>query len=239
MPILAAGMIGSNRGWHDAGYVKTPADIATLVTGRWYDEANNLYIFPGVSSRDDRRVDIMRGEEVQILGAIAAGFAPSTAHFCQPGTHNKWVDTKNGAITGITTAMTGEIFALLQSHGTLSGMLDHPVEDGPVFRKGLDRGAQAVDIAAALFEVRSSLILGELNPEDGASFLSGILIGADVGARSNLAGKDLYLLANGALATLYTEAATRLGANVIPIDSHAAFAAGIHQIWNHIQERCR
>ena len=33
------------------------------------------------------------------MGAIAAGFAPADALFCQPGTHNKWVATDGGRIT--------------------------------------------------------------------------------------------------------------------------------------------
>ena len=36
----------------------------------------------------------MRGEEVQIVGAIAAGLVPHEALICHPGTHNKWVQVR-------------------------------------------------------------------------------------------------------------------------------------------------
>jgi 2-dehydro-3-deoxygalactonokinase len=45
------------------------------------------WIVPGLS---DPRGDVMRGEEVQLLGAVAAGLAPPDALLCQPGTHCKW-----------------------------------------------------------------------------------------------------------------------------------------------------
>ena len=35
--------------------------------------------------------DVMRGEEVQLLGAVAAGLIGPDAMVCHPGTHNKWV----------------------------------------------------------------------------------------------------------------------------------------------------
>lgn len=35
-----------------------------------------MTIVPGVSLLTDTRADVMRGEEVQVLGAVAAGLAP-------------------------------------------------------------------------------------------------------------------------------------------------------------------
>jgi 2-dehydro-3-deoxygalactonokinase len=54
---------------------------------------------PGISLLTATRADVMRGEEVQVLGAIAAGLAPADALFAQPGTHNKWVHTGGGSPT--------------------------------------------------------------------------------------------------------------------------------------------
>ena len=233
LPILAAGMIGSTRGWHDVPYVAAPADPVALAAGA-VQVGQGVTILPGIARRDESRADVMRGEEVQVFGAIAAGLAPADALFCQPGTHNKWIVADGGTITDFTTAMTGELFALLKAHGILAGMLDGPVADGPAFRDGLARG-RAGDLPAALFEVRASVLLGTRAADDAASFASGILIGADVAARRDLAGRTVHLLGTGALATLYAAAIEQAGARTITIDSEAAFLAGIHLLREHLK----
>ena len=233
LPIIAAGMIGSTRGWHDVPYVAAPAGPAALAASA-LDAGQGATILPGISRRDDCRADVMRGEEVQVFGAIAAGLAPANALFCQPGTHNKWIVAEAGTITDFTTAMTGELFALLKAHGILAGILDGAVADGSAFRDGLARGG-AGDLPAALFEVRASVLLGTRAAEDAASFASGILIGADVDARRDLAGRTVHLLGTGALATLYAIAIEHAGARPITIDSEAAFLAGIHALREHLQ----
>jgi 2-dehydro-3-deoxygalactonokinase len=177
----------------------------------------------------------MRGEEVQVLGAVAAGLAPDDALFCQPGTHNKWIATTGGRVSDIATALTGELFALLRGHGILAGMLDGDVADGAAFRDGLSRGAGARDLTVALFEVRARVLLGRLAPDDAAAFASGVLIGADVGARDDLAGRDVQLLAGGTLADLYAVAIAQAGGRPVTLDSERAFAAGIHRLWELTQ----
>ncbi len=86
LPMLLAGMVGSNRGWHDAGYVAAPAGIAELA-GNLVSPVEGVAIVPGVCRDSGGRQDVMRGEEVQLLGAVAAGLAPADALLCQPGTH--------------------------------------------------------------------------------------------------------------------------------------------------------
>ncbi len=229
LPVIAAGMIGSTRGWVDAPYVAAPADLAALAAARAIVPGEDVSIVPGVKLTGPRS-DVMRGEEVQVLGAIAAGLAPADALFCQPGTHNKWVRTEAGRIVDVSTAMTGELFALLRGNGVLKGMLDGVVADGPAFRDGIARGAGATDLTVALFEVRAAVLLDALAPEDAAAFASGVLIGADVGAR-DLDGRDIHLLASGPLADLYAVAIAARGGRVIAVDNQAGFLAGIHAFW--------
>lgn len=229
LPVIAAGMIGSTRGWVDAPYVPAPADLAALVEAGAEIPGENVLIVPGVCLTGPRS-DVMRGEEVQVLGAIAAGLAPADALFCQPGTHNKWVNTVGGRIVDVSTAMTGELFALLGGNGVLKGMLDGDVADGLAFRDGVARSAGATDLLVALFEVRAGVLLGALPADDAASFASGVLIGADVGSR-DLRDSDVHLLASGPLADLYAAAIRLRGGRVVAVDNQAGFLAGIHAIW--------
>ncbi len=235
LPVIAAGMVGSNRGWREVPYVDAPADIADLARGTLELADFGVRLIPGVALRSAGRADVMRGEEVQVLGAIAAGLGPDDALFCQPGTHNKWIATADGRVSDIATALTGELFALLRGHGILAGMLDGDVADGAPFRDGLSRGAGARDLTVALFEVRARVLLGRLAPADAAAFASGVLIGADVGSRDDLAGREVQLLAGGALADLYAAAITHAGGRPVTLDSERAFAAGIHRLWELTQ----
>jgi 2-dehydro-3-deoxygalactonokinase len=167
---------------------------------------------------------------VQVLGAANGGLAPADALFCQPGTHNKWVRTEGGRIVDVATAMTGELFALVRDHGILAGMLGGDVADGPAFRDGVARGAGARDLTVALFGVRAAVLLGRRAPEEAAAYASGLLIGNDVGAQ-DVGGQTVHLLADGTLAALYAAAIAALGGQAVRADSHAAFLAGIHALW--------
>ena len=117
-PMLLAGMVGSNRGWVDAGYVPTPATLEQL-SAAMVAPTGGVRIIPGVRHVAEGRGDVMRGEEVQLLGAISAGLAPPDALLCQPGTHCKWAWMRDGAIARFVTAMTGEMFALLRNHALI------------------------------------------------------------------------------------------------------------------------
>lgn len=234
LPIITAGMVGSTRGWREAAYVPAPADLPALARAATRIADHDVVIVPGISLLTDTRADVMRGEEVQILGAIAARQAPADALFAQPGTHNKWVYTQDGRITDFATTMTGELFALIKGHGILAGMLDGPVADGPAFRDGLSRGGGACDLTAALFGVRASVLLGRIAAEDAAAYASGLLIGSDIGAVPDMEGKVVHLLSSGLLADLYTIGIEARGGHVVALDSHAGFLAGLHAIREHL-----
>jgi 2-dehydro-3-deoxygalactonokinase len=227
LPLLMAGMVGSNRGWIDAGYVGCPATLAMLAS-QAIGAADDAWILPGVSHVAGSRGDVMRGEEVQFLGAVAAGFVPPDALMCQPGTHCKWARVERGALARFTTAMTGELFGLLRDHSLVGSAMRGAVGDGTPFREGVARSIEG-DLTAALFGIRAASILGLRDDADAAAYASGLLIGAD--CRSQVvAGATVHLLADAALGGLYRAAIETLGGSVVDVDSHAAFLAGIVRI---------
>ncbi len=224
LPAIAAGMVGSNRGWIEAPYRPLPAGLSDLAANLAVVAGARLSIVPGLADL----ADVMRGEEVQLLGAAAAGLVPPDCRICQPGTHNKWAQLEGGRITGFTTVMTGELFALLKANGVLAGMLDGEVCDGEAFRRGVADGAGRRDLSAALFGVRAAVLLKRLDPADAAAFASGVLIGADVGPRMGQA--PVHVLAGPPLGTLYAAAIDALGGRSILVDSTPAFLAGMRTI---------
>lgn len=222
LPMLMAGMVGSRIGWREASYVPAPAGIAELAANLLRIDARTA-IVPGVSNASPP--DVMRGEEVQLLGAIEAGTVPRDALIVQPGTHCKWAEMRAGRISGFVTAMTGELFALLRAHSLLAGQLAGEAAPGAAFDEGVAEGRKR-DLAASLFGIRAAGLLG--GREDAASYASGLLIGSDVAARLEHRRHELvHILADPLLGRLYARAIEANGCAARIADSHDAFVAGI------------
>jgi 2-dehydro-3-deoxygalactonokinase len=233
-PLLLAGMIGSNRGWHEAGYVPAPAGIDEIAAAvMWAGEREA--IVPGVSYIGQGRADVMRGEEVQLLGAVAAGHVPADALVSHPGTHNKWVKVEASRIARFRTVMTGELYNLLKAHSILSDLLQTEAEPDDAFRRGCDHGLAHDDFASELFAVRARVLLGEAPREAAASYTSGLLIGSDV--RIGIEGHErprIYVMGRPELTRLYAEAIRQAGGDAVELDGEQSFLAGIHEVAKRI-----
>ena len=231
-PLLLAGMIGSNRGWIEAPYVPCPAGLDELAGALvWADE--RTAIVPGVCDPD--RPDVMRGEEVQLLGAVAEGMVPPDSLVCHPGTHNKWVEVAGGRIATFRTIMTGELFNLLREHSVLSDLLAEPARLGDAFDAGVREGL-AGDVQGELFSVRARVLLGKARREDAPSFTSGLLIGGDVriGLESAAASTQVMVMGRPELTRLYAAAIAIAGREAVELDGERCFLAGIRQIAERI-----
>lgn len=233
-PMLLAGMIGSNRGWVEAPYVDCPAGLAELARGLvWPDEA--IAIVPGVAYRDGR-FDVMRGEEAQVMGAVASGEIPPDCLVCHPGTHNKWITVVKGRIQSFRTVMTGELFNLLKEHSILSDALESDaIHDAP-FRAGVRQGLAGGAITSELFSVRASVLLGGLERDHAAPFTSGLLIGQDVRiGLGDASGRPIFIMGRPELTMLYANALEEAGVSGKQVDGEAAFIAGARRIAEKIQ----
>lgn len=213
LPALAAGMIGSRQGWTEAPYVACPADLAALAASGVVAGTTDaiLRLIPGLSWRaPDGMIDVMRGEETQIVGALD-GSAPHGAGsgeglFILPGTHCKWARVAAGRIAAFATYMTGELFAVLRAHSILGRLMPADgamVHDAAAFVAGVQDGLTRGDeLPRRLFGVRTRGLLGGLATMAAPSFLSGLLIGAEIGA----ARRDGGVGAGARAATLIGEA---------------------------------
>lgn len=230
-PMLLAGMIGSNRGWIAAPYVDCPATLETVAAGLVAVEGQDIRIVPGVADRTNGRADVMRGEEVQVLGALAGGMIGPDMHACLPGTHAKWALLEGGAIAGFKTLMTGEMFAMLRRQSLLAGPLSGEVTPGEAFEDGVRTAFERRELLADLFSIRARGLLGTLAPEDVPSFGSGLLVGSDVAVGLDFIGDGaVALIGDPALTRLYACALALAGRQSREIDGEAAFLAGIRAI---------
>lgn len=232
-PLLLAGMIGSNRGWREARYVPCPAGLDELARSLVWAEADAA-IVPGVSFLEGERADVMRGEEVQLLGARAAGEIPPDCLVCHPGTHNKWVRLKDGRITAFRTIMTGELFNLMKEHSILSDLLQPAVGPDQAFADGVGAALAGADLQAELFSVRARVLLGAAEPDQAASWTSGLLIGGDVRIGLATGERRIFVMGRPELTRLYAAAIRLAGAEPVELDGERSFLSGIVEIARRI-----
>lgn len=225
--VLMSGMVGSAQGWHQVPYVDLELPLDALAS-RLFEvpdapPGTRVQIVPGYCLRGrDGRVDVMRGEETQLLGARALGLGDAVVVL--PGTHSKWVRLRGGGIEGFATYMSGELFALLTQHGTLAPLLHEAVDDDAAFERGLAAGRRGA-LSNVLFECRARVVAGEMPAAQAREHLSGVLIGAewhDALQRFGGGGLPLHVLGSAELAARYRRAAQRLGVPLDVIDARGA-----------------
>lgn len=233
--MLLGGMVGSDRGWQEAPYVPCPATAGDLARGLLWVEAGRTAIVPGVCQAGVAGADVMRGEEVQAIGAIAAGLAPADGLICHPGTHAKWIVTAGGRIDRFRTMMTGELFALLSRHSILAEQLGGPVRAGPAFDAGVGEALAGGDLLSGLFGIRARYLLGQ-SAGDEASRASGLLIGSDI--RAGLAfgpAGPVTLIGRPELCELYAAALALAGRGAAICDGAIAFIEGMRVVTGELQ----
>jgi len=193
--------------------------------------ARAVRILPGVAQRKPGRFDVMRGEETQLLGLVAEN--PAVTLACLPGTHSKWVDLEDGKVTGFSTFMTGELFALLCEHSILRHGIAAPsasLAPNEAFLAGVESSLEnPARVTTHLFELRAASLLAGLSPEDMRARLSGLLIGLEIAGAVTL--HDLYepvtLAASGPLAELYGAALRHAGMETVAVDAGEAVRRGL------------
>ena len=228
LPVVMAGMIGSDAGWQPVPYLACPLALEAL-NGQLYEVAEKVWIVPGLKVAQAADYDVMRGEETQLLGARA--LAPSSV-YVMPGTHCKWVLADRRQIHDFRTVLTGELHHLLLQHSLVGAGLPPQETSAAAFAAGLQRGINNPAVLPQLFEVRASHVLGALPREQVSEFLSGLLIGAEVAALSDtFAGQQaISLVAGSSLTSRYQQAFAAIGREVSAVAGDTAFQTGIRSI---------
>ena len=192
LPVVASGMVGSAQGWREAPYVRCPANAQTLAAHSVCVPSGlgpDVLIAPGVLfDQADQIPDVMRGEEIQIAGALLQN-PQWAARSCivLPGTHSKWVQIESGKIVSFATYLTGELFAVLRKHSILGRLMpvspeDKAEPDAAAFELGLAtaRDSGPGDFPHQIFATRTLGLTGRLPHASLADYLSGLLIGHEL-----------------------------------------------------------
>jgi len=191
LPAILCGMIGSTLGWATADYLPCPAALDDLQGALLTVEEGRapVRIVPGLRCEGPAGAsDVMRGEETQILGWVLERPERRQGRWivCHPGTHAKWALIENGRIARFVTAMTGELFAVLSKHSVLKN--DGSAHDAAAFAEGVAAAGDGDGLASRLFSTRSRVVADGKDARSTASYLSGLLIGADTASAPRLLG---------------------------------------------------
>lgn len=193
LPVIASGMVGSREGWREAPYLSVPMDVFDLwkhLTEIRTSKGAIIQIVPGLVRRGEL-VNVMRGEETQLFGALAARTSAEhkKAWICLPGTHSKWARINGTTVEDFETFMTGEAYAALSRHTILRRTMKQGASFHP---EAFDRGVQVAESAGHLgvlsniFSVRTFALTQQFTSEEQADYLSGLLIGHEINALSAL-----------------------------------------------------
>ena len=237
---LVSGMAGSKQGWQEAPYCPCPADFADVASHLVAINAESLAlpvaIVPGLScvhgdARDGGVPDVMRGEETQVFGAMQlAGVRDGV--FVLPGTHCKWVTVRDAAITGFTTYMSGEFFALLKGHSLLAKSInaDAPF-DGEAFAAGITRARSGGGLLHNAFGARTLSLFARMDAAALNSYLSGLVIGEELRAQAGAMPDAVILIGATVLAQAYQHALEHYGVGSRVFGAEATWA-GLHALAN-------
>lgn len=232
--VVMAGMVGSATGWQDVPYL----DAGQPVTA-WARQlvpvagAARWFIVPGCCWQQGDEVDVMRGEETQLLGAWS--WAPRDGWYVLPGTHSKWVQLRDGRVVQLRTCMSGELYALLSRHGTLASLMppaaggraDDPLVHAQAFAQGVHAAGRG-GLSRELFGCRARVVTGRLRREEAGAYLSGLLLGTEWHeALAHGLPRDAAVCVIGcpALSRLHLRCAQVLGLEAVALDADAVQVA--------------
>jgi 2-dehydro-3-deoxygalactonokinase len=235
--VLICGMAGARQGWMEAPYFETPAELrhlsARAVTPDGADARFRPRILPGVAQRSTGTEDVMRGEETQVLGLLGLrpGFEGTAI---LPGTHSKWIEIRGGRIVRFQSAMTGELYEVLSQHSVLRHSFAG-LQAGPETEAGAAEGMQAglahPELLTSLaFRTRAASLLSGKGADWCSGYLSGLLIGTEIGGHRDWLGSGVVpLIGSTRLCRTYASVLQRAGVRSETIDATDATLAGLKE----------
>ncbi|WP_367300064.1 2-dehydro-3-deoxygalactonokinase [Hafnia alvei] len=234
LPLLMAGMVGSQQGWQEVPYVELPASgqrfaqqTAQVVTS-W---GSPCRIVAGACGFNAFGLpDVMRGEEIQLIG-LAAQYPQEHHLVILPGTHSKHATLERDHILHFNTFMTGEIYAVMLNHSLLGKDVPESGADNSAFTLGVKNAQTAPYLSNALFSARTLKLGGAISAAQVASYLSGLLIGSELAA---LPETQAWIVGSPALSERYTRAANLMGITLTSVDGDSCFIHGMNKIYQSL-----
>ena len=248
MPVILSGMAGSSLGWRQTPYLQCPARVTEIASAHTVLEAagTTITIVHGLRTENPLHMpDLIRGEELQLLGWAQQSHPEQSRLLAFPGTHNKWVLLENGCVQHFITALTGEVFTTLSKNGVL---IEKAGQGPPRASAAFEEGVASITMARqagllhALFSTRSRQIEGTLKATDAPDYLSGLLIGADVNGALALFRdqvpdlSSVTVIGERAISECYRTVLQKQGLDVELYDGTEAAVAGYDVVYRHLMK---
>ncbi|MBO4886941.1 MAG: 2-dehydro-3-deoxygalactonokinase [Firmicutes bacterium] len=201
LSVYASGMITSSLGLQEVPHIPAPAgieELAAAVTPVQFPEIfpGPIHLIPGVKNAMSTGMDMMRGEETEVIALLAAlpehdvsATGDGSSHsfsrlIILPGSHNKfiWISPE-GKIERCRTTLSGELIDALSHHTILADAVEHTFAPSDYDPGWLLAGAKAADakgLTAALFETRIHRMFDGLSAPQAAAFLLGAVLEEDL-----------------------------------------------------------
>ncbi len=243
VPVLMCGVIGGRQGWQEVEHAPAPIDIETLakhaelIPNHFFER--DIYIVPGVKiRRSDFDFDVIRGEEVQIFGALAQLPEADRHIICLPGTHTKWVEIRKGNIVDVQTFVTGEMFSLLSRFSTISTIVEGSSYSSEGFAKGLIAAKNGA-LLNELFKLRVAVASKQLVSHEASSYLSGLLVANEIEGAVKMIGKtdNVTVVAVPWLMDMYQQSLASYGISITEVKSDEATARGLLKVFNALPKK--
>jgi 2-dehydro-3-deoxygalactonokinase len=240
--IIMSGMVGSRNGWQQVPYLNINRPLSALHEALTEIDPGlpgvRCRIVPGYEYVDPNGLpDVMRGEETQVLGTQQLSAA--SGWFLLPGTHSKWVRVEDGYIREFLTFMTGEFYALLSQHGTLSKIMSGQEAVPSAFEEGL-RAAPLGTLMHMAFCCRARVVTDRMPPAHAASYISGLLIGTELNdileRTGGVISSPVQVIGSPALASRYLSALEYLGISARAWQPDGVYLAALHALFNYSRQ---
>lgn len=231
LPVVMAGMVGSQQGWCNVPYKNTPICVDTLVGSTYKVEllsGSKAHIVPGVTCLNQFGIpEVMRGEEVQLVGL--SNIVDGDFNAVLFGTHSKHVSWRDGQLKDFSTVMTGELYSILTNHSILAKGLPSQEFNKPAFIKGVDM-SQICPLNHILFSARTLKLFEAVEEKSVFSYISGLLVGHEFTLSDK--SKKIYLVGSESLSKNYEVALSHLNIESEFINGDSCFLNGMNEIYN-------
>lgn len=235
IPVILSGMGSSTIGLIDVPYAELPlcldgSNLAVEILDT-HKHGRRIVVVSGAKSAND----MMRGEETKVIGCAAdLAAAEQRQLLILPGTHPKHIVVKNNQVLTVSTFMTGEFFDLLSSKSVLSTSVEkggdfNDFDNQLLFSEGIKEGRKS-NLLYHCFKVRTNEVLGGIPKQQNFHYLSGLLIGAELGGLSQ--GIPVYVVGNAQQVALYKKACHELDIQVLgEMDADLALIKGQYLVF--------